>query len=156
MSDYMACETEGAQDLHALKGREPDQDSIMRRETQAQDLHAPKGRESDQDPIERRETRSVTRTKNLKIPPAAVPSDSDEENVDYRPKSIIVTPFGSSLSPKAFLEQVRRRSLLTPVNNYVGPVQARHLDHLKDDTVRYAPDSRLHSARAADWEDGDM
>jgi len=128
----------------------------MRRKTRAQDLHAPKGRGEDQDPIERRETRSVTRTKNLNIPTAAELSDSDEENLEPRPKSIIVTPFGSSLSPKAFLEQVQRRSPLTPVNNYVGPVQARHLDHLKDDTVRYASHSRLHSARPADWEDGDM
>jgi hypothetical protein len=129
----MACETEGAQDLHAPKGREPDQD-----------------------PIERRETRSVTRRKNLNIPSSVLPSDSDEENVDHRPKRIIVTPFGSSLSPKALLEQVQRRSPLTPVNNYVGPVQARHLDHLKDDTVRYASHSRLNSARAAEWEDGEM
>jgi hypothetical protein len=133
LSDYMACEIEGAQDLHAPKGCEPDQD-----------------------PIERRETRSVTRIKNLNIPPAAVPSDSDEENIDYRPKRIIVTPFGSSLSPKAFLEQVQRRSPLTSVNNYVGPVQARQLDHLKDDTSRYASHYRLHSARSADSEDGEM
>jgi hypothetical protein len=156
LSDYMACEIEGAQDLHAPKGCEPDQDSIMRRKTQDQDLHAPKGREPDQDPIERRETRSVTRIKNLNIPPAAVPSDSDEENIDYRPKRIIVTPFGSSLSPKAFLEQVQRRSPLTSVNNYVGLAQARPLDHLKDDTLRYASHYRPHSARAADSEDGEM
>jgi hypothetical protein len=156
LSDYMACKTEGAQDLHAPKGREPDQDSIMMHDTQAQDLHAPKGREPSQGPIERRVTRSVTRIENLNIPPAAVPSDSDEENVEYRPKSIIVTPFGSSLSPKAFLEQAQRRSPMTPVSNYVSAVQARHLDHLKDDTVRYASHSRLHSARPADWEDGEM
>ena len=123
---------------------------------EAQDLHAPKGREADQDPIERRVTRSITRVENLNIPTAAVPSDSEEENFDPRPKRIIVTPFGSSLSPKAFLEQVQRRSPLTSVNNYVGLAQARPLDHLKDDTVRYASHSRLHSARPADWEDGDM
>jgi hypothetical protein len=106
----------------------------------------------------RRETRSVTRIKNFKIPPPAVPSDSDEENIDSRPKHIIVTPFGSSLSPKAFLEQVQRRSPLTSVNIYVGSAQARQLDHLKEDTTRYASHSRLHrdSARSADWEDGDM
>jgi hypothetical protein len=96
-----------------------------------------RGREPDQEPIERRETRSVTRFKNLNIPPPAVPSDSDEENFDSRPKNIIITPFGSSFSPKAFLEQVQRRSPLTLVNNYVAPAQARHLDHLKDDTIRY-------------------
>ena len=103
-----------------------------------------------------RETRSVTRFKNFKIPPPAVPSDSDEENIESQPKRIIVTPFGSSLSPKAFLEQVQRRSPLTSVNNYVGHAQARQLDRLKDDTTRYASHSRLHSARPADWEDGDM
>ena len=178
-SDYMAYENEEAQDLHAPKGHEPDQDSIMRHETQAQDLHAPKGREpdqdpfmsrkmraqdlhapkgrgADQDPIERRVTRSITRVENLNIPTAAVPSDSEEENVDPRPKRIIVTPFGSSLSPKAFLEQAQRRSPMTLVSNYVSAIQARHLDHLKDDTVRYASHSRLHSARPADWEDGEM
>ncbi len=133
MLDNMACETEGAQDLHAPKGREPDQD-----------------------PIERRERRSVIRIKNLKIPPPAMPSDSDEENVDHRPKRIIVKPFGPSLSPKAFLEQVQRRSPLTSVNNYVGLAQARPLDHLKDDTSRYASHYRLHSARSADSEDGEM
>jgi hypothetical protein len=101
-------------------------------------------------------TRSITRVENLNIPTAAVPSDSDEENVEPLPKRIIVTPFGSSLSPKVFLEQVQRRSPMTPVSNYVGAVQARHLDHLKDDTVRYASHSRLHSARPADWEDGEM
>jgi hypothetical protein len=144
------------QDLHAPKGREPDQDPIMRREMRAQDLHAPKGREADQDPIERRVTRSITRIENLNIPTSAVPSDSDEENVAPRPKRIFVTPFGSSLSPKAFLEQVQRRSPLTSVNNYVGLAQARPLDHLKDDTLRYASHYRPHSARAADSEDGEM
>jgi hypothetical protein len=53
--DKMACETEGAQDLHAPKEREPDQEPIMRRET-----------------------RSVTRFKNFIIPPPSVPPDSDE------------------------------------------------------------------------------
>ncbi len=55
----------------------------------AQDLHAPKGREPDQDPIIRRETRSTTRFKNFKIPPPAVPSDSDEENIDSHARLII-------------------------------------------------------------------
>ncbi len=129
----MACETEGAQDFHAPKGREPEQDPIMRRET-----------------------RSVTRFKNFKIPPLSVLPDSDEENIDSHPKRIIVQPFGSSLSPKAFLELVQRRLPLTPVNAYVGSAQASQLDHLKEDTTRYASHSRLHSARSADSEDGNM
>ncbi len=135
MLDKMACETEGAQNLHTPKGREPDQDPIMRRET-----------------------RSVTRFKNFIIPPPSVPPDSDEENIDSHAKRIIVRPYGTALSPKAFLEQVQRRLPLTSVNAYVGSAQVRQLDHLKKDTTRYASHSRLHSefARSADSEDGDM
>ncbi len=131
-------------------------DKMARATEGAQDLHAPKGREPDQDPIMRRETRSVTRIKNFNIPPPAVPSDSDEESIDSHPKRIIATPFGSSLSPKAFLEQVQRRLPLTSVNAYFGSAQVRQLDHLKEDTTRYASHSRLHHARSADSEDGDM
>jgi hypothetical protein len=78
------------------------------------------------------------------------------ENIDSHSKRIIVRPFGSSLSPKAFLEQVQRRLPLTSVNAYVGFAQVRQLGHLKEDTSRYASHSRLHSARSADSEDGDM
>ena len=52
----------------------------------------------DQDPIMRRETRSAPRFKNFKIPPPAVPSDSDEENINSYAKRIITRPFGSALS----------------------------------------------------------
>jgi hypothetical protein len=55
----MACETVGAQDLHAPKGQELDQDAIMRRET-----------------------RSTTCPKNLTILTSAERMDSDEENVN--------------------------------------------------------------------------
>ncbi len=126
----------------------------MARETEgAQDLHAPKGREPDQDPIMRRETRSVTRFKNFNIPPPSVPPDSDEENMDSHAKCIILRPYASSLSPKAFLQQAQRR---LPLNAYVGSAPVRHLDHLQEDTTRYASHSRLHSARSADSEDGDV
>jgi hypothetical protein len=131
--DKIACETEGAQDLHAPKGREPGHEPIMRRET-----------------------RSVTRFKNLKIPPPAVPSDSDEETINSHAKRIIARPYGSALSPTAFLGQVQRRLPLTAVNAYVGSAQVRQLEQLKEDATRFATHSRFHSACSADSDDGDM
>jgi hypothetical protein len=122
-------------------------DKMARATEGAQDLHAPKGREQDQEQIMRRETRSVIRIKNFKIPPPAVPSDIDEENIDSHPKRIIALPFGSSLSPKAFLEQVQRRLPLTSVNAHVGSAQDRQLDHLKEDTTRFTFPPSLRAFR---------
>ncbi len=100
----MACQTEGAQDLHD-----------------------PKGRELDQEPIMRRETRSVARSKNLKIPTPAELTDSDEEDVNSKSIVIINKPFGSALSPHAFLGKLQRRLLLTKINTNVRPDKASRL-----------------------------
>jgi hypothetical protein len=87
-----------------------------------QHLHAPKGREQDQEPIMRRETRIVTRSKNSEST-----SKSGEENVNSKTMLIINRPYGSSLSPHAFLGKVQRRLPLTKINNDAIPNQERRL-----------------------------
>jgi hypothetical protein len=78
----------------------------------AQDLHAPKGRKPDQAPFTRRETRSVTRSKNLKIPTQIELSESDEDN--KHPKTlhkvhITTRPYG--LAYHGMLSLVRSRGV---------------------------------------------
>jgi hypothetical protein len=68
--DKMACETEGAQDLHAPNLSE--------------------GRVPEQDPIMRRETRRVTRSKNLKIPTPGELTGSDEESITGNSESMLL------------------------------------------------------------------
>jgi hypothetical protein len=117
MLDKMACETEGAQDFHS-----------------------PKGREQDQDPIMRRATRSINCSKNLKILTPAELSDSDKENVNFNSMFIINRPCGSALSPHAFLGKVQvtvqRRLPLTTINADVRPDQTRRLAQYKPTTER--------------------
>ncbi len=84
MLDKMTCETEGAKNLHA-----------------------PKGREQEQEPIMRRETRSITSSKNLKILTPIKLSESDEEYFCSKTLRIITRPYGSVLSPHAHLRKNR-------------------------------------------------
>jgi hypothetical protein len=131
--DKIACETEGAQDLHA-----------------------PKGREHDQEPIMRRETRSTTRSKNPKIPTPVELSDSDpncdEENVNAKNMLIINRPYGSSLSPHALLGKIRGRSPLTTLNNDRPATQGRRLAKAKETCPASHPQPNY--ALPAGWHEG--
>ena len=136
MLAMIACETEGAQDLPA-----------------------PKGREHDQEPIMRRETRSTTdRSKNLKIPTPVELSDSDPDsdvvNVNAKTMLIINHPYGSSLSPHAFLGKVERRHPLAKLNKDAKPAQDRRLAKNKETSPASRPQHNY--ALPAGWHEDDM
>ena len=131
MLDRMTCESEGAQDLHA-----------------------PKGCESDQEPIMRRETRSVNHTKNLKIPTLVELSDSDDGK---HSKTLLITnhPYGLAFSPHAFLGQVQRRRPLTKLNtDRPAAAQGRRLAKYKETSPTSY--TRCNYEPPAGWDEGYM